>query len=61
MSAEGNFLVLGLDGTVISSGGDLQGDDRFVTLALVNDSCKFVMGVTLDFMLLVIRRRICPL
>jgi hypothetical protein len=28
MSAEGSFLVLGLDGTVISSGGDLQGDDR---------------------------------
>ena len=30
MSAENNFLVLGLDGTVISSGGDLQSDERFV-------------------------------
>jgi len=28
MSAENNFLVLGLDGTVISSGGDLQSDER---------------------------------
>jgi len=28
MSAETNFLVLGLDGTLISSGGDLQGDGR---------------------------------
>ena len=52
MSAEGNYLVLGLDGTVISSGGDLQGDERFVRLALVekvNDCCKFVMGVTFDW------------
>ena len=52
MSAEGSFLVLGLDGTVISSGGDLQGDERFVRLALVekvNDCCKFVMGVTFDW------------
>ena len=32
MSGEGSFLVLGLDGTVISSGGDLQGDERFVLL-----------------------------
>ena len=30
MSAEGSFLVLGLDGTLINSGGDLQGDERFV-------------------------------
>ena len=44
MSAEGSFLVLGLDGTVISSGGDLQGDERFVRLNLVekvNDCCKY--------------------
>lgn len=49
MSAEGSFLVLGLDGTVISSGGDLQGDERFARLALVeevNDFCKIVIGVS---------------
>ena len=39
MSAEGSFLVLGLDGTLISSGGDLQGDDRFVLLWFQENDC----------------------
>ena len=41
MSAENNFLVLGLDGTVISSGGDLQSDERFV-LESGSEGCRLL-------------------
>ena len=45
MSAETNFLVLGLDGTLISTGGDLQGDGRFISLCFVTFDAGFYLGI----------------